>query len=76
MNEKVKIVLSVAFWLFVVWILTGGLSQNNDSNSTNKVYIDCTKPGYENSSYCNGDYESRMRDEAGMENAYYQNMRR
>lgn len=75
MNKETLLgILGFIFFLIFGYAIQGGFSSTDSHPSSGStVNIDCRDSGWVNSKYCNGEYESQMRDEAGTENSYYQN---
>jgi|SRR3989338_1181677 len=71
-KENSKLVFGALFGLFLLWVMLGGLLE--DQSSQNVVNIDCRDPGMANSRYCNGDFESQSQAADAAENSYYQDI--
>jgi len=69
-GENTKSIFQILFGIFILWLVFGGMFEKE--NNSNSVYIDCTKEGYKNSQYCNGEYESRVQEQDYNEDNYYQ----
>lgn len=69
-----KLVFGVLLAVFALWVVFGGLLEDQGAyNAKNTVNIDCTQPGWQNSPYCNGSYDSQVQEQDAQENNYYQN---
>jgi hypothetical protein len=75
--DALKLIGGIAVVLFFFWMIFGGLLEDQSSyNAQNTVNIDCRQPGWSNSPYCNGEYDSQMQQQDANENNYYQNIAR
>ena len=73
-KENSKIVLGVFLTLFLLWMMFGGLLEDQSKyKEQNTVNIDCRQSNWSDSPYCNGDYENQLREQNYNEDTYYQN---
>lgn len=73
--DTFKLVCGIGLILFVLWMLFGGLLEDQSSyNTQNTRSIDCSEPGWENSPYCNSEYDNKIQGQDSKESTYYQNI--
>ena len=70
-QENIKIILGLLFTMFVLWVLFGGLLEDNN---TPTISVDCSKPSAKYDKYCNGEVQSENQEQDYYQNSYYQNI--
>ena len=79
MNQETKntivTILQVLAGLFILWMMFGGYIEKwlGVDRTPSSIYIDCRLPENQYSQYCNGEFESQVNEQEGIENNYYQN---
>lgn len=70
-------ILGIAFGLFMLYVVFGGLFDSGDYDSRHTITIDCSKPAMaKNSPYCNGTYQDSFNQQDAQEANFYQNTAR